>query len=169
MAMTRGAKWFFTTAMLGLAFFTYGRLAYQEPLDKPRGISFAFAFTNTDTQSPWERLQARQNTCIEALIYRSVPRREDGDAVYFEDTCMGDRVLLLEKSGAILNPQQNAVSKAMKDYNEQKRYYYIAAFFAALSLIPWLYGKAMRFWGRWGKPLTRLYYKLYDVLKKMSS
>lgn len=167
--MSRPAKWTFATWLIAAALFGFGRLLYQDPQDKPEPIMFAVAFTNSGAQSLWERLQNRQYLCVENAIYRSLPRRGDGDLVDFNEACYGERILRLHAQGGQLSVLQEEVRKAQIQYNEQQRYYLLAAFFFLLGLVPQVYIRSMRFWNRRGKPIVRFFRSCYDVIRKMSS
>ena len=169
MFMTRSAKWFFANIMIASALLAYGKVSFQEPIDRPALGKFAVQYGNVDSSSPWQRLQKARYSCVENMIYRNVPRRKDGDAVVFEETCYGDRVLALADQGGTLSPLQQNVAKAARDYREQLKYFYMAGFFYVMCTIPIFYNRIMRFWARFGKPIMRFLRYCQDVIKKMSS
>lgn len=169
MFMKRGTKWFFACLMIASGLLAYGRVSFQEPIDRPSLGKFAVQYGNVDSSSPWQRLQKARYACVENMIYRNVPRRKDGDAVVFEETCYGDRVLALADQGGTLSPLQQNVARAARDYREQLKYFYLAGFFYILAMIPIVNHFVRKFWARFGKPITRAYRYCCDVIKKMSS
>lgn len=169
MFMTRGAKWFFACLMIASGLLAYGKVSFQEPIDQPQLNQYAIQYGNVESSSPWQRLRKARYACVENMIYRSVPRREDGDAVEFDETCYGDRVLKLYDQGGKLSPLQQNVAKAARDYREQLKYFYMAGFFYALATIPIIHHFGSRFWNRFGKPISRFVRYCRDVIKKMSS
>ncbi len=169
MFASRAFKWFFACLLIGSGLLAYGKVSFQEPIDRPSLAKFSVQYGNVETSSPWQRLQRARYACVENMIYRNVPRREDGDSVRFEETCYGDRVIRLYDQGASLSPLQQNVLKAAREYQEQLKYFYMAGFFYAMSTIPYIYAWIMGFWARFGKPITRFYRYGRDVIKKMSS
>lgn len=169
MFASRAFKWFFACLLIASALLAYGKVAFQEPIDQPSLNQYAIRYGNVESSTPWERLQRARYACVENMIYRNVERREDGDAVEFDETCYGDRVIRLSEQGGKLSPLQNNVLKAARDYREQLKYFYLAGFFYFLSIIPYVYAKAMQFWNRFGKPIMRGLRYCRDVVRKMSS
>ena len=167
--MSRQAQWIFANFVVGTALFTYGKVAYQEPVNQPGLRTYSASYYDVETLSPWIRLQRAQDNCLHSAIYRDVPLRSDGDTVEFKEACIGDRVLTLEHQGGDLNPFQAAVATAAKKYNEQWRYFYAAGFFWFLSASLVLYIKAKAFWEKYGKPLRAFWRSCRDVVKKMSA
>lgn len=169
MFATRAFKWFFACLLIASGLLAYGKVAFQEPVDQPRLDRFDIRYGNVESSTPWQRLQRASYACVENMIYRNIQRREDGDAVEFAETCYGDRVSKLYEQGGRLSPLQQNVLKAARDYREQLKYFYMAGFFYAMSIVPYLYGRVMRFWNRFGKPIMRGLRYCRDVIKKMSS
>lgn len=169
MFATRAFKWFFACLLIASGLLAYGKVSFQEPVDQPALGKYAIQYGNVESSSPWQRLQRARYACVENMIYRGIPRRADGDAITFEETCYGDRVISLYAQGGVLSPLQQNVLKTARDYREQLKYFYMAGFFYAMSIVPYLYGRVMRFWNRFGKPIMRGLRYCRDVIKKMSS
>lgn len=166
--MTRSTKWFFANMMIGTAIFTYGRIAFQEPIDRPTLGHFAMNYGNVEVSSPWQRLKTAELACLENRAYRNVPVREDGESAAIEESCYGDNVLRLYKQGGRLSPLQSAVAKAAREYNEQLKYYYMGYFFWFMGSIPIFHNLYKRFWRRFGKPLTWLAKLIARYARKFS-
>lgn len=163
---TRGGRFIFACFVFAVGFLTYGRLAFQDPEDNPGLIAFAAQYTNRGSLTPEERLRRRQLDCMEKNLYRNIRTRADGDAVELRDACLGSRVLALEETGAMLNPQQRAVAKAARDYEMQKLYYYLSGIFALMGAIPLIYIRCRNFWIRYGAGIKRFVDSCRDIFYK---
>lgn len=163
---TRGSRFIFTCFVFAVGFFTYGRLAFQEPEDNPGLVPFSVMYTNSSTLSPEERLRRRQLECMEKNLYRNVRTRSDGDALALRDACLGPRVVELEKTGASLYLHQIPVAKAMHDFEKQRLYYYLSAIFALMAAIPLTYIRCRNFWIRYGDGIKRFADSCRDIFYK---
>lgn len=168
MALKRHTKFWFACWMIGGFFCAYGTGAFLNYHDNPAFYSFAFQYSNTSHQTPWERLQEKILFCRNERAMRNVPLARDGDALDIKESCDSERIAAVSKAGILLNSAQLNVLQAAKIYAEQKRYYWLAGFFFIMGILPWLATRITHHGRRVHKPFQTAWRFLRSLARKMS-